>query len=57
MSWEIIAAIVAKEGITVAFQLWKNALDGAEVTPEKWDELLKSRKPAEQILAEVRAAK
>lgn len=54
MSWEIIAAIIAREGINVAFKLWRNVLDKEPVTEEKWNDLLKSRKTAAEILEEVR---
>ena len=54
MTWEIIAMIVAREGIEVAAKLVRNALDKAPVTAEAIDALLASRKSAAQIREEVR---
>jgi gamma-glutamyl phosphate reductase len=54
MTWEIIAMIVAREGIEVAAKLVRNALDKAPVTVEAIDALLASRKTAAQIREEVR---
>jgi len=54
MTWEIIAMIVAREGIEVAAKLVRLALDRTPVTAEAIDALLASRKSAAQIREEVR---
>ena len=44
MGWDIIATIVAREGITIGYELWRLNQHKQLPTQEDWDRLLTLKK-------------